>query len=95
MNPTRDPLPAPFPVGAVIRRIDGPHGDPFVPPGTVCTVIENRPGHRGTGRIVDLGDGDEPFVDQTSDGYSVIEVRGLKRCVLPYAVSAWLLEPSQ
>lgn len=39
----------------------------------VCDVM---PGRRGTGRLVDLGDGDEPFVDETTDGASVYAVPG-------------------
>lgn len=64
----REPKPAPFPVGATVRYVRP--GDPLRT-GRVARIVETVPGRRGTLRMVDLHDGDEPFPDVTRDGRSV------------------------
>lgn len=44
--------------------------------GLEVTIDSVKPGRRGTGRIIDLGDGNEPFEDTTRDGYSVYHIPG-------------------
>ena len=59
--------------------------------GLVVTIDEVRVGHHGTGREVDLKDGEEPFIDSTSDGYSVYHVEGTKhgRCIFAEDKNKW------
>ena len=118
-NPTRDPRPAPFPVGTRLRCVDrkgarlrfGRDGVKYPERdtennyvtvygyGLEVTIDETRPGHQGTGRTVYLDkklfissdDGDEGFIDSTSDGYSVYHVEGTKhgRCISPEDARKW------
>lgn len=96
---TRAPLPPPFPVGTRLRYVGAhtigeyiggyPRGErvDVQAPGLLVEVVSVRPGRRGTGRLVDLHDDEEPFVDETSDGWSVVkpvgELRVHGRCIGP------------
>jgi hypothetical protein len=75
------PKPPPFKVGQVIEFIgDGRDSGCLCDDGTIlhrpgrrATIVEERPGRQGTGRLVDLHDGDESFVDETRDGCNVVQ----------------------
>lgn len=111
LDPCREPLPPPFPVGTRLRckgrRHDLRYGRPGVvvrgdsdrypedwivvyAKGLEVTVDEVRPGRRGTGRMVDLDDGEDPFPDATRDGYSVYHVEGSHgRCIFAEDADDW------
>ena len=75
----RKPLPPPFPVGTRLRYTgttkswtgQEPNLIPTQWPGMETTVTKVNLGRQGTLRMIDLDDGDEPFPDETRDGYSV------------------------
>ena len=90
----RKPKAAPFSVGARLRyvgtlRMSTVDGRPICEPGLVAVVVDTRPGRQGTGRMIDLDDGDEPVRDTTRDGYSVVEpVPGWRRIA---SLGEWML----
>lgn len=51
----------------------------LIEPGIIVTIDEVRSGRQGTGRLVDLDDDGETFIDETTDGYSVYHVQGKHR----------------
>jgi hypothetical protein len=84
----RKPNAPPFPVGTRLRytgdmRIDsgGEDRKPLLRPGMLGTVVETRPGRQGTLRWIDLDDGEEPFQDTSTDGWSVVEAESGKRLI--------------
>lgn len=84
----REPMAPPFPVGARLRytgdlRVTGEDGTTLVAPGMLGTVVEVRPGRRGTLHWIDLDDGGYPVQDTTRDGYSVVLTDGGWRRVAP------------
>jgi len=58
-------------------------------PGIDVTVDEIVQGRRGTGRFIDLEDGEEPFIDETRDGYSIYHVGGHGRCIFREDKKEW------
>lgn len=106
---TRDPRPPPFQVGVRLRCIVGPRhdvtfglGDDQVRVfghGLEVVVDEVRPGRRGTGRWIqpsEVGgdDDEEPFQDETRDGYCVYHVTAASgkrhgRCISWKCVGEW------
>lgn len=89
---TRTPRPPPFRVGARVRYRGEDqvtmNGVVVLAPGLVVEIVEARQGRRGSGRPVDLGDGD-PFIDTTRDGSNVYEVGGLRRLIHARDAHEW------
>lgn len=80
-DPTRPPLPAPFPIGAHVRYL-GETRSPYLKTGDVKKIVRVAAGHRGTGRQFVDSDGPvvwedtgEPILDETKDGHSVWEFK--------------------
>lgn len=88
---TRDPLPPPFPVGAVVKYLGRDHittsfdsrpGTLVKFHGMIVTIARVVEGRRGTGTQLRDEDGPmfyeddgEPILDSTRDGYSVYVVK--------------------
>jgi len=90
----RPPRPAPYPVGTRVRYTgiltlyrSAEDKTPIFTTGMEFTVSEIRPGRRGTLRQLTEDDGSpafwedtgEPILDETRDGWSVVEVGGFRR----------------
>jgi hypothetical protein len=101
----RTPRPAPFPVGARVRY-RGRHINWFeekdgtrvwyMRPGLEHVIEKEKPGRRGTLRIVDEDElSGEPIRDTTTDGYSVYSImvdgERVGRIIWPDAAGDWEL----
>lgn len=89
------PRPPPFPVGTRLRLVKA--GPSFVKVGDEVTVVRVKPGRRGTGRLMEVQDDGYEVYDETSDGYSVYEVRPSDtvygRCLYARDASEWEVVP--
>lgn len=92
----RIPKPAPFPIGARLVYVgtlrasyDG--GAWVIEAGVEVVILEAKPGHRGTGRVLDH-DEDGPIRDRTRDGRSVYATPAGRHTVTATTAGDWRLE---
>lgn len=101
-DPTRDPLPPPFAVGARIRYVgnrlvttglDPRDSRVLLGPGMEVEIVECVEGSRGTGRVEYVDDDGEDVIDSTRDGRSIYIVfdghKHRRRSIDPQSARDW------
>lgn len=101
-DPTRDPLPPPFPIGTRVRYVgnrlvtsglDSADCYVLLGPGMEAEIIECVAGSRGTGLVEYVDEDGEEIVDATRDGRSIYVVfngdKYVRRAIYPENAREW------